>query len=386
MKWYTKAAEQRDAEAQFRLAWIFFNEKNLLHDDSEAVVWCERAAEQGHAGSQTILAAAYYEGKGIHQDYTKAAKWAWKSAEQGIAPAQHLLGEMYSDGKGLPKDDKEAAEWYRKAANQGFEEAQTSLGWLYYNGRGVPQDYKKAVEWGNKAAGKGYARAQFLLGWMFYFGEGHPQNYKYAYAMFSLAAAQGNNLAADFRDKAAYELNSGQLSQAQEYAAAIQSQIDSPTANTDQPFFPARGKQPQAFGTGFLVTKDGYILTCRHVVAGATSIKVKIQDRLYVARLEKEDSANDLALLRINGNFPALSFSDKSPAHMGQEVFTIGLSNRAIPVGRSLIWMGMLSVLSFQHSMQEQPTIYPEAFHKMLITQSSPHTLKLFYPRFLTFQ
>jgi len=118
-----------------------------------------------------------------------------------------------------------------------------------------------------------------------------------------------------------------EVSGAQEYAAAIQSQIDNPTANTDQPFVSARDMQPQAFGTGFLVTQDGYILTCRHVVAGATSIKVKIQDRLYAARLEKEDSANDLALLRINGNFPALSFSDNSSAHMGNEVFTIGYPN-----------------------------------------------------------
>ena len=77
-------------------------------------------------------------------------------------------------------------------------------------------------------------------------------------------------------------------------------------------------------GTGFIITRDGYILTCHHVVEDAAEIKIAMGENIYSAKLVRDDPNNDLALLKINGSFPALAFSQKRSAKMGQEVFTIG--------------------------------------------------------------
>ena len=54
------------------------------------------------------------------------------------------------------------------------------------------------------------------------------------------------------------------------------------------------------FGSGFIISKDGYILTNTHVVAGMGNIKVLLNDkREYTAKLVGSDAQSDVALLKI---------------------------------------------------------------------------------------
>ncbi len=64
-------------------------------DYKEAAKWYRKAAEQGDADAQFRLGVMYHEGEGVSQDYTEAAKWSRKAAEQGDASAQINLGVMY---------------------------------------------------------------------------------------------------------------------------------------------------------------------------------------------------------------------------------------------------------------------------------------------------
>ncbi len=80
----------------------------------------------------------------------------------------------------------------------------------------------------------------------------------------------------------------------------------------------------KGFGSGFIISDDGYILTNHHVVKGAREIKVKTESELLTARVVAEDSANDLALIKIDGNFSPVSFSTEIVARLGQTVFTVG--------------------------------------------------------------
>ena len=98
------------------------------------------AAEQGDAEAQYKLGFMYEGSDSVPEDYTEAAKWYRKAAEQGHVEAQYSLGDMYDDGYGVSKDDAEAVKWYRKAAEQGEYFAHRSLGDMYANGEGVPQD------------------------------------------------------------------------------------------------------------------------------------------------------------------------------------------------------------------------------------------------------
>ena len=51
VKWYRKAAEQNDAEAQNDLGACYANGQGVAKDEAEAVKWYRKAAEQNYAGS-----------------------------------------------------------------------------------------------------------------------------------------------------------------------------------------------------------------------------------------------------------------------------------------------------------------------------------------------
>lgn len=180
------AAEHGDANAQYRLGWMYERGHGFLAQNSEdAAVWYRKAAEQGVAKAQSRLGWMYANGEGVVQDHKQAVVWYHKAAdqgdadakfamlreaaEQGDADAQYNLGLTYDgDGNGNG-DTTTAAIWFRKAAEQGVANAQFRLARLYYNGFGVEQDDKQACEWYRKAGEQGHSKAQFHLGMFFRF-------------------------------------------------------------------------------------------------------------------------------------------------------------------------------------------------------------------------
>ncbi len=63
---------------------------------------------------------------------------------------------------------------------------------MLQNGQGVAQDYAEAVRLYSLAAAQGHEVAQHSLGWMFYNGHGVAQDRAEAIRLFRLAAAQGH--------------------------------------------------------------------------------------------------------------------------------------------------------------------------------------------------
>ncbi len=98
------------------------------------------------------------------------------------------------------------------------------------------------------------------------------------------------------------------------------------------PQFRQRQQKPQEFkehalGSGFIISKDGYILTNNHVVQGADSIKVMLSDnRNFDAKVIGTDPDTDVALIKINDpeNLPVLPLGDSSKLEAGQWVIAIG--------------------------------------------------------------
>jgi TPR repeat protein len=332
VKWYRKAADQGDADAQHNLGFMYEQGQGVPQDYAESVKWYRKAAEQGNADGQFNLGEMYANGQGVPQNYAEAVKWYRKAAEQGNAGGQVNLGVMYVNGKGVPQDYAEAAKWFRKAAEQGNADGQFNLGFMYYQGDSVPQNYAEATKWYRKAADQGDAKAQFNLGFMYDNGQGVPQNYILAYAWSNLAAAKGQKQAPKLRDSVAGKMTPAQIAEAQKLSAQLQQEINRPSASPDPKDRSPKtsgipGRQVKGSGSGFIITKNGYVLTCQHVIDNAQSIEVAIEDNVYPAKLIREDKYNDLALLKISGTFPPLAFSAKRSAQMGQEVFTIGYPN-----------------------------------------------------------
>ena len=122
----TRQAQNGDTEAQVDLAYEYYEQGN----HAKAFEWFTKAANQGYADAQFNMGVMYEFGKGVHQDYQKAIEWITKAAGQGYAAAQYNLGLMYYSGEGERQDYHKAVEWFTKAANQGYADAQNNLGWI----------------------------------------------------------------------------------------------------------------------------------------------------------------------------------------------------------------------------------------------------------------
>src|SRR5215207_8019781 len=82
----------------------------------------------------------------------------------------------------------------------------------------------------------------------------------------------------------------------------------------------------EASGTGFIVSKDGYILTNNHVVADADKVTVTLLDkRVFEAKVIGRDPSTDVAVIKIDGtNLPVTALGDDNNARVGQWVVAIG--------------------------------------------------------------
>ncbi|GAB4407289.1 MAG: DegQ family serine endoprotease [Thermodesulfovibrionales bacterium] len=91
---------------------------------------------------------------------------------------------------------------------------------------------------------------------------------------------------------------------------------------------PDRELKQQSLGSGFIIDKDGYIITNNHVVESADEIKVKLADgREFKAKVIGRDPKTDLALIKITTlfkNLPVLPLGDSDKIRVGDWVLAIG--------------------------------------------------------------
>jgi len=99
-------------------------------------------------------------------------------------------------------------------------------------------------------------------------------------------------------------------------------------------------------GTGFIISKDGYVVTNKHVVSDETAeYTVLLNDESkHAAKVVARDPATDLAILKIKGNnFPTVELGDSSSLEVGQTVIAIG---NALGEFRNTVSVGVISGLS----------------------------------------
>lgn len=400
ISWYRKAAEQGNASAQYKLGISYMNGEGITSDLALAMEWIHKAAEQHDAEAQQELGQVYDDlydyGLGEPKDPTKAAEWYRKAAERGLVYAQFRLGDMYSSGKGVPKDAAQAAAWWRKAAEQGDVGAQRNLGWQYAKGEGVPKDVAQAVAWWRKAAeprgqtwedssgekspGRGDASAQFYLGWAYDNGEGVPKDdvqavawyrkaaaqgyadaqnalgvsYDHgegvprdvlrAYMWFNLAAAQGNEQAARNREIVAFRMSSGQLAEAQRLSREWKP--GQYTESAPDPGSRSNEALEKALaGTAFFVSKQGHLLTNRHVVQDCRQVRLAGSDKPL--KVLPQDEVNDLALLQMTDKPKAVAvFRTANDLRQGESIAAYGYPLQGALAAGGNLSPGVVSALA----------------------------------------
>jgi len=90
---------------------------------------------------------------------------------------------------------------------------------------------------------------------------------------------------------------------------------------------PSEGFQQKSLGSGFILDREGYIVTNNHVVENADEIKVKLANgKEFDAKVVGRDSRTDLALIKINGSsdLQPLNMGDSDTLKVGSWVVAIG--------------------------------------------------------------
>jgi serine protease Do len=94
-------------------------------------------------------------------------------------------------------------------------------------------------------------------------------------------------------------------------------------------FYGNRNSKPQpvsGYGSGVIISSDGYIVTNNHVVENAESVDVTLNDkRTFTAKVVGRDPGSDIALLKIKAdNLPYIKWGDSEQLRLGEWVLAVG--------------------------------------------------------------
>lgn len=143
-----------------------------------------------------------------------------------------------------------------------------------------------------------------------------------------------------------------------------------------QPFFEAnplfedffgapQTRRDKSLGSGFLISKDGFIVTNDHVVRDAESIQVKLSnDKVYDARVIGGDQKTDIAVIKINAaDLPVAVLGDSDKLEVGQWAVAIGNPfglDRTMTVGViSATGRSNMGIETYENFIQTDASINP---------------------------
>ncbi len=88
----------------------------------------------------------------------------------------------------------------------------------------------------------------------------------------------------------------------------------------------AHPREVSGYGSGVIISSDGYIITNNHVVENAESVDVTLNDkRTFTAKVVGRDPGSDIALLKINAdNLPFMKYGDSDHLRLGEWVLAVG--------------------------------------------------------------
>ena len=124
-------------------------------------------------------------------------------------------------------------------------------------------------------------------------------------------------------------------------------------------------RRDKSLGSGFLISKDGYIVTNDHVVRDAESIQVKLSnDKVYDAKVVGGDQKTDIAVIKINAaDLPVTVLGDSDKLEVGQWAIAIGNPfglDRTMTVGViSATGRSNMGIETYENFIQTDASINP---------------------------
>ena len=90
--------------------------------------------------------------------------------------------------------------------------------------------------------------------------------------------------------------------------------------------YSSKPREANGYGSGVIISADGYIITNNHVVENAESVEVTLNDkRTFTAKVVGRDPGSDIALLKIKAeNLPFIKYGDSEQLRLGEWVLAVG--------------------------------------------------------------
>ncbi|SNB47763.1 DegQ family serine endoprotease [Geobacter sp. DSM 9736] len=125
-------------------------------------------------------------------------------------------------------------------------------------------------------------------------------------------------------------------------------------------------RRDKSLGSGFIINKDGYIITNDHVVRDAESIQVSLSnDKTYIGKVVGSDQKTDIAVIKINAKepLPTAVLGDSDKLQVGQWAIAIGNPfglNRTVTVGVvSATGRSNMGIETYEDFIQTDTSINP---------------------------
>lgn len=92
------------------------------------------------------------------------------------------------------------------------------------------------------------------------------------------------------------------------------------------PQYQQRPREVRGYGSGVIISADGYIITNNHVIDEAENVEIALNDRrTFPAEVIGRDPSTDLALLKVKGtNFPYIKYGNSDQLKIGEWVLAVG--------------------------------------------------------------
>lgn len=140
-------AESGDATSQHRLGSAYDSGGGLCKSKDEAEKWYRKAAESGNVEAQNSLGSLLQE----RQKYAEALAWYERAAKHGHALALNNLAYLHDLGLGTKQDRKKAFNLYAASAQLGWAEAMWNIANMYGAGQLGNVDLLTACVWTMRA-------------------------------------------------------------------------------------------------------------------------------------------------------------------------------------------------------------------------------------------
>jgi S1-C subfamily serine protease len=261
-------------------------------------------------------------------------------------------------------DVADAYEACKSDAEAGDVRCQNYLGVISERGQGVRRDPEAALGWFRRAAATGYAPAQLNLAAALDHGRLMPHDRLRAYIWYSIAARLASDQA--LRDKATRGRDrlAQRLSLLEIEAAGVAARSWAPGSPDPEAGVITRRRvasrlprdeHSSSGGSGFIVSRNGDVLTNHHVVDDCRELQVLRNGQTVAATLVAADPPSDLAILRLPEPVAEVaSLRGDNPVRPGEPVVVVGFPLPSLLSSQASVTAGIVSRLAGTHDDPRQ--------------------------------